>query len=61
MTIRVRKDGVQGGLEMAEAYWVISVFTMNYETRLLFPSEDEEGRQIAFGERRYELLEYGKI
>lgn len=61
MTIRVRKDGVQGGLEMAEAYWMISVVTVNYETRLLFPSEDEEGRQIVFGERRYELLEYGKI
>lgn len=40
---------------------MISVVTMNYKTRPLFPSEDEEGRQIVYGERRYELLECGKI
>lgn len=50
-------DDVQGGLEIQV---MISVFSMNFETSLSFPSEGEEGRCSIHGEKRYEILKCRK-
>ena len=49
---------IKCGLEMQKCRCHEVCFTADYKSRLSFPSEGEEGRQIIHAERRYGILEF---